>query len=131
MVWAESQLADHVLNLYDVEANTFGSPDVTLVGDTVGPIRGSLVVTANRLRFLATGGPLAADNYTVVLRSGDNALRDLDTGDWLDGDGDGASGGDFTTWFTVAPPDSGSARRLANARGCCPSKKVRPVVVSE
>jgi surface-anchored protein len=73
------------LNLYDAAGGTLGAADVTLVGATTGPVRGSLVVPTamipnqttgvpertkalNAVEFVATGGPLAPDTYTVTLR---------------------------------------------------------------
>ncbi len=91
-----------VLSLYDVELGVFGAADVTVVGDTAGPIPGSLVVDGGRLTFVATGGLLSPDNYTLTLRSANNAIQD-NTGELLDGDGDGVPGGDYETTFTVEP----------------------------
>jgi hypothetical protein len=93
-----------VLNLYDTQAGGLGPADVTLVGSTTGPVRGSLVLdaTATGLTFLQTGGVLAADTYTVTLRSAANGFRDP-AGALLDGNGDGTPGDDYTTIFTVAP----------------------------
>ncbi|MCH5374448.1 MAG: aspartyl protease family protein, partial [Planctomycetes bacterium] len=58
------------LNLLDDAGGTWGPADVELVGDVVGPVSGSLVVENRRIRFLASGGALAPDRYTVTLRSG-------------------------------------------------------------
>jgi hypothetical protein len=90
-----------VLNLYDQE----GAPapaDVTLVGTTVGPVAGSLVIdpTTRQVTFVKTGGPLASDEYTVTLRSSNDGFQDTD-GSLLDGDVDGQAGGDYVTTFTV------------------------------
>jgi len=46
---------------------------------------------------------LAADTYTVTLRSAASAFRDAG-GRLLDGNSDGLPGGDHVTTFTVAPP---------------------------
>ncbi len=92
------------LNLYDTQAGVFGPADVTLVGDTGGDIPGSLVVDGTVLTFIATGGPLAADRYTVTLRSGANGLRDLADEQLLDGNGDGTPGDNFEEAFTVGQP---------------------------
>ena len=54
------------------------------------------------LTFIATGEPLAADTYTVALRSADNGLKDT-TGNLLDGDADGTPGADFSDTFIVPP----------------------------
>ncbi len=92
-----------VLNLYDDQAGTFGPADVALTGESVGNVPGSLVVDGNTIRFIATGGPLAPDNYTLTLRSGVDGIKDLATGDPLDGNGDGTPGGDYVATFTVGP----------------------------
>ncbi len=89
------------LNLYDVEAGVFGETDVTLVGDVVGSVTGSLVIGSDTVTFVATGGPLPPDTYTVTLRAAVTGFRDLETGELLDGDADGTSGGDFASRFTV------------------------------
>lgn len=93
------------LNLHDTESGGLGAADVTLVGDTVGPVAGTLVVDPglNKVTFIRTGGPLPAANYTVQLRSAANGFVD-DSGVLLDGDNDGLAGGDFQQSFTVAAP---------------------------
>ena len=66
-------------------------------------MRGSLVVNAaaNAVTFIKTGGGLAADTYTVTLRSGDaNAFVDSLGGD-LDGNANGGTAS-YSTTFTVA-----------------------------
>ncbi|REK17413.1 MAG: hypothetical protein DWQ37_06390 [Planctomycetota bacterium] len=118
------------LNLYDGSAGSLGAADVTLVGDSVGPVRGSLVVPTavipveadsatgqkertqaiNAVEFVRTGGPLVPDNYTVTLRS-DNTTFAASTGfkttatpvdtSILDGNGDGTTGDDYVGNFTV------------------------------
>jgi hypothetical protein len=88
------------LNLYDVEAETFGPADVAFVGDSVGRVRGSLVMEADRATFIATGGPLPADTYTVTLRSGENGFQTV-AGQQLDGNRDGTPGDDYVETFTV------------------------------
>ncbi len=94
-----------VLNLYDGAAGSLGPADVTLAGNATGGVTGSLVVSGNRLTFIATGGVLPTDTYTVTLRSADNAVRDL-SGELLDGDSNGSPGGDYQTAFVVAAPES-------------------------
>jgi Ca2+-binding RTX toxin-like protein len=97
-------LEPSTLNLYDAQSAGFGPADVTLVGDSVGPVSGSLLVdaAAGALTFLRTGGPLAPDTYTVTLRSATDGCRALD-GDLLDGNDDGTPGDAYVTAFTVAP----------------------------
>ena len=99
------------LNLYDAENQALGEADVTLYGNSVGQISGSLVVEDNELTFIATGGPLAADTYTVTLRSASDAIVDEALGELLDGEytdafpsGDGTAGGDFVYSFSVEAP---------------------------
>ncbi len=94
-----------VLNLYDVEVGTFGPADVTLVGATVGSVAGSLVVDVDSIAFVATGGLLAPDDYTLTLRGAVDGFRHLHGGEPLDGDGDGTPGGDYATDFTIGPAE--------------------------
>ena len=92
------------VNLFGTEAGGFGPADVTVVGATSGPVRGSLVVGTDgrSLSFVRTGGPLAPDTYTVTLRSSPNGLKDP-AGWMLDGNGNGIMGDDFVTSFTLGP----------------------------
>ena len=100
------------LNLYDAENGVFGEADVALEGTASGNVPGSLVVEDNELTFIATGGPLAADTYTVTLRSDSDAIVDAALGELLDGEyssalpsGDGTAGGDFVYSFSVETPE--------------------------
>lgn len=90
-----------VLNLYTTQTAALGPADVTLTGDTSGPVRGSLVVDLSntRITFVRTGGLLPNDSYTVTLRSAANGFREP-SGNLLDGDGNGSPGGDYTNTFT-------------------------------
>jgi hypothetical protein len=92
------------LNLYDTQTGGLGPADVTLVGATVGPVVGSLVIddTGQRLSFVKTGGPLMPDMYTVTLRSGLDGLRAED-GSLLDGNQTSGGGDPYTAAFTIAP----------------------------
>ena len=56
-------LATAELNLYDGYPASLGVADVTLVGTTTGPVRGSLVLSEGdrRITFIRTGGLRAAD----------------------------------------------------------------------
>lgn len=94
-----------VLNLYD-EGETLVDADVTLTGATVGSVRGSIVVEpgSRKLRFIRSGGPLEPDDYTLTLRSSASGFVD-DNGNLLDGNGDGLAGDNYSTQFTVSPPD--------------------------
>ena len=80
------------IHLYDSAAAPLGAPDVTLVGARVGAVAGSIVFDADLkgFTFIATGGPLAADNYTLKLLSGTLAFHD--TIGALDGAGTGVPG---------------------------------------
>ena len=96
------ELVSTALNLYDAQTGGAGPPDVLLDGATVGRVSGSLVVdpSLRKVTFLKTGGTLAADLYTVTLRSAGNGFKDL-AGGLLDGDGNGSAGGDFSDTFLV------------------------------
>ncbi len=91
-----------VLNLYDT--GTMGTADATLVGQSTGPVTGSLVLSNNNttVTFIKTAGLLAADTYTITLNSGANAFETT-TGALLDGNGDGTPGDNLTYSFTVSP----------------------------
>jgi hypothetical protein len=97
----DRELNTGALNLYDTQGGVLGPADATLVGDTVGPIVGSFVFGTNSATFVARGGPLPADNYTVTLRSGKDAFKGMTAGELLDGDGDGTGGDDYTNTFTA------------------------------
>jgi hypothetical protein len=92
-----------VLNLYDSAGGLLGAADVMVVGTSSGTVRGSLILSAanQQITFVRTGGPLAADTYTVTLRSAVSGFREPGGG-LLDGNADGTVGDDFTTIFTVA-----------------------------
>ena len=95
------------LNLYDTAAGTYGEPDLTLIGDTTGPVSGSIVYDpeTRSVTFAKTGGPLAPDTYTLTLRGASNGFVDS-LGNLLDGDGDATAGGDYVTTFTVDTSDT-------------------------
>lgn len=90
------------LNLYDTQSAGMGMADVTLTGSTTGPIAGSLMVdpAGQQVTFINTGAALPPDTYTVLLRSADNGFRDANGG-LLDGNQDGAAGGDYMAQFTI------------------------------
>lgn len=98
-----------VINLYDNAIAALGVTDVTFVGDTTGPIGGSLIVDAatRRVTFVSRGGSLAPDRYTVTLRSAIDGFAD-NIGRLLDGNGDGVEGDDFVGSFVVATPPANS-----------------------
>jgi hypothetical protein len=93
-----------VLNLYASEAGSRGPADVTLVGASTGPVRGSLVIDPafNRMTFVQTGGVLPPDTYTLRLRSASDGFR-TPAGALLDGNADGTPGDDYVATFTVSP----------------------------
>jgi len=95
------------LNLYASAAAGFGPADVTLVGQTVGTVAGSVVVDEDytRVTFVRTGGLLLADEYTVTLRSAANGFKNDDG--LLDGNSDDVAGDDYTKTFSSTSPVSG------------------------
>ncbi len=103
MAQFSSDLDPSTLNLYDTGG--LGAADVVFQGTSTGAVRGSMHVdpSLRTVTFVKSGGPLAADTYTVTLTSGENAFKDA-TGNLLDGDGDGTAGGDFSDTFAVTAP---------------------------
>ncbi len=99
-----STLDTQPLNLY---GSGLGPADIVLHGESTGPVTGSAVVDGSRRRitFLRTGAPLMDDTYTVTLRSGDEAFKNV-TGLLLDGDGDGTGGDDYSHTFAVSSGDA-------------------------
>ncbi|GAB4540792.1 MAG: hypothetical protein Tsb0014_32290 [Pleurocapsa sp.] len=95
-----------VLNLYHQGKSDPQLIDITLTGETVGEISGSVVLddTQQTLTFIKTGAILAPDNYTVTLAGRNDGIVDRD-GNSLDGDEDGTPEGDYITSFTVAPTE--------------------------
>jgi len=69
----------------DTSDGAFGADDLVVTGATSGPVTGSFVFNdpPRTLTFIATGGPLVADTYTVAMRSADNGFRDT-AGNLLD-----------------------------------------------
>jgi hypothetical protein len=94
-----------VLNLYD-QGNLFGAADVVFTGTASGTVRGSLVLDPDlrSATFIQTAGILQPDQYSVTLTSAATAFRDVG-GNLLDGDQNGAPGGDFVTTFTIEAPE--------------------------
>jgi hypothetical protein len=92
-----------LLNLYSGQVSGALEADVTLVGDHLGPVAGSLIwqPAINDLQFIKSGGPLLADTYTLRLASRVDGIVDL-AGRQLDGDADDLAGGDFVIRFTIA-----------------------------
>jgi hypothetical protein len=93
------------VNLYEVQDGTLGPADVTLVGDSVGAVSGSLLFDTQSVTFVASGGLLPPDTYTVTLRSGSAGFQGMTAGELLDGNGDSAGGDDYVGRFTPDPPD--------------------------
>lgn len=104
-----ADLDTSVLSQGDTSDGAFGADDLVVTGATNGPVTGSFVFNdpLRTLTFIATGGPLAADTYTVAMRSADNGFRDT-AGNLLDGDANGVAGGDFSGTFTIAPAADGT-----------------------
>ena len=91
------------LNLYDA-MDLFGAADLTLSGEQVGVVHGSLVVHGDGMGMqFVTSDPLEADRYTVTLQSGEAAFRSI-TGGLLDGNVDEIVGDDYVTSFTNIRP---------------------------
>ncbi|MCA9247535.1 MAG: aspartyl protease family protein [Planctomycetales bacterium] len=95
-------LNEILLNIFDGLDAQLDLPDVTLVGEHVGEVRGSLLWDADsaRLEFVKTGDPLEPDNYRFTLFSRLGGFTDI-FGRLLDGDGDGIAGGNFIHEFLV------------------------------
>ena len=86
------------LNLY--ETSSTNPTDLSIIGNNVGTVKGSLAVRGDTLTFVKTGTPLAPDTYTVSLRSALDALKGT-TGGVIDGDGDGVAVDDYVATFTI------------------------------
>ncbi len=108
------------LNLFDLQGGTLGLADVTLVGATVGDVRGSVVIDSSlrRLTFVATVGVLPPDSYTLTLRSAADGFIDTTT-TLLDGDANSTAGGNYVRTFIVSSsPANAVTLSVANfARG--------------
>ena len=94
-----------VLNLYDGRDNGDFStelPDLTVTGSLSGTVHGSLIWDAatNTAHWVKTGGTLAADTYTLALRSATDGWKDT-LGELLDGDSNNAAGGDYSQSYVV------------------------------
>ncbi len=76
---------------------------VTLEGMVNGPVSGSVVLSpdGSGLSFIATGGLLPADTYSIRLAGGEDGIA-ASSGAVLDGDEDGMAGGDFVLHHTIA-----------------------------
>ncbi|MEO8495773.1 MAG: cadherin domain-containing protein, partial [Planctomycetota bacterium] len=103
-----AEIRESQLNLYDTQSHAMGDADVTLTGAVTGNVKGSLVVEGTRLTFIATGGALPTDTYTVHMRSAADGIVDQALGELLDGEfngslpsGNGVPGGDFNFTFSV------------------------------
>ncbi len=92
------------LNLYD-QQGLLGVTDVTIIGNTVGLVRGTLVIAPgnSKVTFVRTGGILPNDTYTVTFRSGADAFH-TSQGVLLDGNADSIAGDAYTHTFTVNAP---------------------------
>ncbi len=97
------------INLYTTSGGAMGAADVTLQGASAGDVKGSAVFSGNTMTFVAAGGVLPADTYTVTLRSSNDGFTSAADGSLLDGEnngalpsGNGTAGGDFVTTFNVS-----------------------------
>lgn len=90
------------LNLYSAADNPLGASDIVFTDAAGQAVAGSVVVDADLrgLRFVRTGGALAAGSYSVRLASGAQAFVDS-SGGLLDGNGDGTRGDAYTKRFDV------------------------------
>ena len=102
------------LNLYGA-----GTPaaDVVLTGVASGQVKGSVLVDPDGkgLTFVRTGAQFAADSYTALMRGAQDGIGNARRGA-LDGDANGAAGGNYATSFSVGA--AGNQLRLPDfARG--------------
>ena len=98
------------INLFDSN-NAHGPSDITITGATTGPLAGSVVMDSDNqgFKFVKTGGLLAADTYTVTLRSGAaNGFVAAVGGGQLDGNSNGTAGDNFSSPVTVTAPQAGT-----------------------
>ena len=87
---------------------TLGPPDITVVGATTGPVRGSLVIdptNPDEATFVQTSGLLATDIYTVTVTTGVKAF------------GGATLGSNYTTTFNVTAPNTPDLSVPSFARG--------------
>ena len=112
------------INLYTTSGGAMGPADVTVQGATSGAVKGSVVFSGTSMTFVASGGTLAADTYTVTLRSAADGFTDAADGELLDGEknatfpsGNGTAGGNFVNTFTVSAGTSVSVGFADIARG--------------
>ena len=112
------------INLYTTSGGAMGAADVTVQGATTGAVKGSAVFSGTSMTFVATGGVLPADTYTVTLRSAADGFTDAADGELLDGEknanfpsGNGTAGGNFVTTFTVSAGTSVAVGFSDIARG--------------
>jgi parallel beta-helix repeat protein len=110
-----------VLNLYSGQssnpaARNLGAPDIVLTGPGSAVVRGSVVLDTDGqgFTFIATGGPLAAGNYTVRLASRADGVVTPD-GRPLDGNADGTAGDDFLGGFTLNPNAAAAVLGIGDA----------------
>ncbi len=91
------------LNLYSAADNPLGASDIVFTDAAGQAVAGSVLVDADLrgLRFVRTGGVLAAGSYSVRLASGAQAFVDSNGGQ-LDGNRDGTRGDAYTARFDVA-----------------------------
>ncbi|MCA9247337.1 MAG: tail fiber protein [Planctomycetales bacterium] len=95
------------LSLYRGLSGGGTTPDVRVIGDLVGEVPGTLVFNPafNTISFVKSGGPWTPDTYTVRVAGDANGLVSA-SGVPIDGDEDGAAGGDFVDTFVINPADA-------------------------
>jgi hypothetical protein len=101
-------IATSGLQINDLYTGNVVSEEADLVvKDSIGTlVRGSMIVASDlkSLIFVKTGASFSPGAYSVKLRSGTTSFRGSD-GKLLDGNGDGTSGGDYTSSFNVIATD--------------------------
>ena len=117
------------MTLYTGLGNTGAVIDVTLVGSTVGAVKGSAVWNAvtNTLSFVKTGTVLAADTYTYTLKGGANGLLNTTSQQLV---GSSGAGSDYVTTFTVSSASSPILTIADFARGAGQPIDVDPTSAS-
>jgi hypothetical protein len=102
-----NELDSSELNLVDTQNAGLGPADVVVTGAASGAVNGSLLIDSSAVTFVKSGGPLAADTYTVTLRSATDGFKDT-AAMLLDGNGDGTGGDDYMSSFTIAEAPAGA-----------------------
>ncbi|MDJ0647421.1 MAG: Calx-beta domain-containing protein [Xenococcaceae cyanobacterium MO_188.B19] len=98
----DSDINPDSLNLYRGGNNRDNPPDITLVGEKIGTVKGSLVwdELTKTVTFIATKGILEPDNYTLTIPSREDGIVTKEGG-VVDGNNDGIGGDDYVYEFTI------------------------------